>query len=160
MLIEGRPNYLAASAWFDGGDYSLIELGEGCTVSINVSVLTHDWSLFTIGRGMGLDLPNPTGIQRPVKIGRYAFIGACSVLLPGADIGDGALVGAGSVVRGKVPPWSVTTGNPAQVVGDSREYLIRYLRKRGLLNLADEVEGRWEKDRLEAGAEGRAASES
>ena len=92
MKIHGQPNYLASSIWLDGSDYSLIELNEGCTLSSEVRVFTHDWSLYTIGRGMGLKMDKPIGIFRPVRIGKYAFIGSGSILLPGADIGDGVLL--------------------------------------------------------------------
>ena len=51
--------------------------------------------------------------------------------MPGTDIGRGALVGGGSVVRGRVPPWTVVTGSPAEPVGDSRDYLQKQLERAG-----------------------------
>lgn len=48
MVFKGRPNYISSSAYFDGGNYSLIELGEGVTISSEVSFLTHDWALNTV----------------------------------------------------------------------------------------------------------------
>jgi acetyltransferase-like isoleucine patch superfamily enzyme len=135
MKILGQPNFLARTIQLDGSDYSLIELNEGCTLSDHVQVFTHDWSLYTIGRGMGLKIDKPIGIFRPVRIGKYAFIGAGSILLPGTDIGDGALVGAGSVVRGQVPPWTIVAGSPAQQVGDSREFVCKNLSRMGLTEL-------------------------
>ena len=33
MKMTGKPNYLSAKIWFDGTDYSNIELGKGCTIS-------------------------------------------------------------------------------------------------------------------------------
>jgi acetyltransferase-like isoleucine patch superfamily enzyme len=44
------------------------------------------------------------------------WIGANCVLLDGARIGRGAVVGAGSVVRGELPAYSISAGNPAKVV--------------------------------------------
>ncbi len=140
MKIIGQPNFLASTIWLDGSDYSLIELNEGCTLSSAVRVFTHDWSLYTIGRGMGLILDKPIGIFRPVRIGKYAFIGAGSILLPGADVGDGAIVGAGSVVRGQVPPWTIAVGSPAKPVGDSREFVCKNLRHMGLTTLLRKAE--------------------
>ncbi len=140
MRILGQPNYIAAHVRFDGTDYSWVELNEGCTISDTVLVLTHDWSPYTIGRGLGLSLPEPIGIFRPVRVGRYAFVGIRSILMPGADVGDGAVIGAGSVVRGKVPPWTIMAGNPAEPVGDSRQFLLRNLRKMGRDDLAQQVE--------------------
>jgi len=140
MRILGQPNFLASTIWLDGSDYSLIELNEGCTLSGDVRVFTHDWSLYTVGRGMGLKIDKPIGIFRPVRIGKYAFIGAGSILLPGADIGDGAIVGAGSVVRGRVPPWTIVVGSPAQPAGDSREFVCKNLRRMGLTELLNQAQ--------------------
>jgi hypothetical protein len=135
VKVNGRPNYLAGQISWDGSDYSRIELNEGCTVSNCVCILTHDWALTTVGRAMGLDIPEdrPIGIHRPVRIGRFAFVGAGSILLPGADVGDGAIVGAGTVVRGKIEPFSLVVGNPCQVLGDSRDYAKRKFAALGIV---------------------------
>lgn len=45
------------------------------------------------------------------------WIGARVTLLKGAHIGRGAVIGSGSVVRCKIPPYSLVVGNPAKVVG-------------------------------------------
>jgi acetyltransferase-like isoleucine patch superfamily enzyme len=52
-----------------------------------------------------------------VVIGQGAAVGAGSVLLPGVRIGRWAMVGAGAVVRHDVPPHALVVGNPARVVG-------------------------------------------
>lgn len=46
-----------------------------------------------------------------------ASIGANATLLPGINIGAGAMVGAGAVVTGDVPPMAIVVGNPARIVG-------------------------------------------
>jgi acetyltransferase-like isoleucine patch superfamily enzyme len=51
----------------------------------------------------------------PTRVCRRAAIGSGSVILCGVTIGEGALVGAGSVVTRDVPPSAVVTGNPAVV---------------------------------------------
>lgn len=45
------------------------------------------------------------------------WIASNVTLLAGANIGRGAIIGAGSVVRTKVPPYAIVTGNPAKVMG-------------------------------------------
>ena len=50
------------------------------------------------------------------RIKKGASIGANSVILPGITIGEGALVGAGSVVTRDVPSKAVVAGNPAQIM--------------------------------------------
>jgi len=52
----------------------------------------------------------------PIRIGPNGWIAAWSVVLPGVTIGDGAVVGAGSVVTKDVAPWTVVGGNPAKFI--------------------------------------------
>jgi acetyltransferase-like isoleucine patch superfamily enzyme len=58
--------------------------------------------------------------MRAVSIENGCDIGLGAILLPGVRIGEGAIVGAGSVVTGNVAPGSVVAGSPA-----------RFLRHRG-----------------------------
>ena len=53
---------------------------------------------------------------RPIHVGRSAWIGFDSCILPGVSIGEGAIVGARSVVREDVEPFTIVAGNPARVV--------------------------------------------
>ncbi|MGE3623412.1 MAG: DapH/DapD/GlmU-related protein [Bdellovibrionales bacterium] len=54
--------------------------------------------------------------EKPVVVGDNAWIGACSIILPGAVIGSHSVIGAGSVVTGEIPPCSVAAGVPARVI--------------------------------------------
>jgi acetyltransferase-like isoleucine patch superfamily enzyme len=63
-----------------------------------------------------LRLPPAEEEVRPVVIGAGVWIGRQCQILPGVRIGDGSVVGAGSVVRTHVPPYSVVAGNPAKVM--------------------------------------------
>jgi UDP-2-acetamido-3-amino-2,3-dideoxy-glucuronate N-acetyltransferase len=51
-------------------------------------------------------------------IGRGASIGANATILPGIQVGERAMVGAGSVVTRSVPAHAIVVGNPARVIGD------------------------------------------
>lgn len=51
-----------------------------------------------------------------VVIGDDVWIGANSVVLPGVTIGNGAVVGAGSVVTKNVPQYAIIAGNPAKII--------------------------------------------
>jgi acetyltransferase-like isoleucine patch superfamily enzyme len=57
---------------------------------------------------------NPGSRTAPVAIHRRAFVGGHSILLKGATVGEAAVVGAGSVVRGAVPALQIWAGNPAR----------------------------------------------
>jgi acetyltransferase-like isoleucine patch superfamily enzyme len=52
----------------------------------------------------------------PVSIGNNVWIGANSMILPGAIIGDHSVIGAGSIVTGHIPAKSVAAGSPARVI--------------------------------------------
>src|SRR5262249_1703810 len=53
---------------------------------------------------------------RPIRIGSNVWIGFDSCILPGVTIGDGAIVGARSVVVNDVEPYTVVAGNPARFI--------------------------------------------
>ncbi len=54
--------------------------------------------------------------DKGIRIGSDVLIGARSVLVDGCQIGDGAVVGLGSIVTGNVPPYAVVFGAPAKVI--------------------------------------------
>lgn len=54
--------------------------------------------------------------SRGIEIENDVWVGANSIILDGGSIGEGAVIGAGSVVRGRVPPYSIYIGNPGHVV--------------------------------------------
>lgn len=126
VIIHGTPNYISNTAYFDGSDFSMIELGDGCTISREVMFLTHDYSIHTVLVGLSDTLCEETNsrlkawdqcnnalIQRKIIVGDHSFIGARASLLPGTRIGNNCIVGAGAVVRGNVPDNTIVTGNPA-----------------------------------------------
>ncbi|MFF2487717.1 acyltransferase [Microbacterium sp. NPDC058062] len=53
-----------------------------------------------------------------VRIGRDVWIGGGSIVLSGVSIGEGALIGSGSVVTRDIPRYAIAVGNPAKVIGD------------------------------------------
>jgi acetyltransferase-like isoleucine patch superfamily enzyme len=126
MNMVGRPTFIASDAWFDGSmNYALITLHEGCNISRDVRVLTHDWSPYTVFRSLGRQSTAPIGRLLPVEVGPHAFIGLGVILMPGAKIGRGAIIGAGTVVRGKVDDYAIAIGNPMEIIGDARDYVKR-----------------------------------
>lgn len=52
-----------------------------------------------------------------VVIGNDVWVGHGSLIISGVEVGDGAVIGAGSVVRRDVPPYAIVVGNPARVTG-------------------------------------------
>jgi acetyltransferase-like isoleucine patch superfamily enzyme len=63
----------------------------------------------------------PAGCEpRAVRIGNDVWIGMRAVILAGVTIGDGAVIGAGAVVKQDVPPYCTASGNPARIVRQPR----------------------------------------
>jgi acetyltransferase-like isoleucine patch superfamily enzyme len=54
--------------------------------------------------------------ERPVEIGADCWIGMGVCILPGSRLGDGCVVGAGSVVAGELEPNCIAVGNPARAI--------------------------------------------
>ena len=92
-------------------------------MSSYIRVLTHDWSPHTIAKAFDLPQEKPLGILSTVEIGDYSFIGTGTILMPGCKIGKACIIGAGTVVRGDIPDYSIYIGSPGKVVGDSRKYV-------------------------------------
>ena len=68
----------------------------------------------------GWDMEPPKIKDLPIKgdtvIGNDVWIGQNALILPGVHIGDGAIIGANSVVSGDVAPYTVVAGNPARLI--------------------------------------------
>jgi len=58
--------------------------------------------------------------SKPIKICNDAWIGMNVIILKGVTVGEGAIIGAGSVVTRDVPAWCVVAGNPAKVIKELR----------------------------------------
>ena len=91
-----------------------ITLGNDITIAKDVSFIStnHQFRsrLIKINKqGMETKLP-------PIVVGDDVWIGEKAIILKSVTIGEGAVVGAGSVVTKDVPPYSVVVGNPAHVV--------------------------------------------
>ncbi len=130
--ISDNPGdcWISPTIFLDSAGYEMISIGNDCTISFDVAILVHDYSINTAFRAVG----EPDGekhrlIMRPVRIGDNCFIGARVTILPGATIGDNCIVGSGSVVRGKIPSGSIVSGNPATAISDVEGFAKKHLER-------------------------------
>lgn len=84
-----------------------LTIGDEATLVQGCRILCHDASSI---RRIGATFVSP------VHVGRRAFIGADSIVLPGVTIGDDAIVAAGAVVTHDVPPGVLVAGCPARQI--------------------------------------------
>lgn len=100
-----------------------LHLGEGVQVTTHCALLTHSshQAVRLAGRAYWGDADPPGFVRRPTHVGAYSFIGPHSVVMPGSRIGRGVIVKAYSYVDGEVPDFAVVGGQPAVVLGDTRE---------------------------------------
>lgn len=57
-------------------------------------------------------------VKEQVTINDLASVGSCSIILPGVNVGEGAVVAAGSVVTKDVEAYTIVAGVPARKIGD------------------------------------------
>jgi len=92
-----------------------VDIGERCQIGADVLISDTDFhALDPIVRREATDWSRVA--SAPVRIGNDVFIGSRAIVLKGVEIGDGAVIGAGSVVTRSVRSRCVAAGNPARVV--------------------------------------------
>lgn len=123
---EGH-GFIHPSVSFDGNDYSMISIGKGTTISADVVLLTHDYSITKGLNSLGIEAS--ARFLKPISIGENSFIGMRSVILPGSVIGNNTVIGAGSIVSGNIPDRVVAAGNPARVICSVEEWTRRHMEK-------------------------------
>jgi acetyltransferase-like isoleucine patch superfamily enzyme len=92
----GADVWIGYEALIETGCPELVTIGDRVLIGIRSTIIAHFHEV------------------RGVTIKNDVYIGACSVILPGVTVGEGAVVSAGSVVTTSVPPMTVVQGNPAR----------------------------------------------
>lgn len=105
LLQVGNHCWIGEDCWID--NIAPTVLSDDVCISQGVYVCTgnHDWSD-----------PAFRLMVQPVRFEKGSWVGAKAVVGPGTTIGECAVVTAGSVVNGSVPPYEIHAGNPARFV--------------------------------------------
>lgn len=124
LMVYGKPQFRARlGSGPDGvlrlGDrvfvnegaylFAVKEITVGNDVRIGPEVHIYDSDFHPVG-------PESETRVAPIRIGNDVWIGQRAIILPGVEIGDHSVVGAGAVVTRSVPSRCVVAGNPAVVV--------------------------------------------
>lgn len=87
---------------------SKVYIGKNCSISWDVCILDRDYHCI-----------NNIEDSKEIIIGDNVWIGCRSTILKGVTIGEGAVIGAGSVVTKDVPARSCVAGNPAKIIKEN-----------------------------------------
>ena len=123
------PERLAVGDHVFVGHFSVLDatyglrIGEGCQIGFFTGIFSHSShaAIRLYGRAYVQTAEKQAYFTAPVELGDYCFIGAHATLLPGTKLGRGSLVSAYSLVSGSHPDFAILAGQPAQVVGDTRQ---------------------------------------
>lgn len=100
--------------YFDVGNSHLITIEDGVWITSRCIILCHKRVLKDYI--FGDDINCCPMQEKPVVLKRGCHIGMGSIIMPGVTIGEGAIIGAGSVVTRDIPPYTCAVGIPAKVV--------------------------------------------
>ena len=110
----GKNVFVGDHVVIDLGHADLIEIEDYAHITGGCRLLCHQRDLndYCIGDNAAL-----CGYRLgKIHIGKGCMIGMETIIMPGVTIGEGAIVGAGSLVTKDIPAWTVATGRPAKVV--------------------------------------------
>ena len=110
----GKECFIGDYVRIDPGHADMITLEVHVSVAAGCRLLCHqrDFSNYCVGD----DYMDLGYIVKPIVLKKGCLIGMESFVMPGVTIGEGAIVGAGSLVTKDVPAWTVATGRPAKVI--------------------------------------------
>lgn len=114
----GTEIRLGSGVFFNYGcvvlDVGRVTIGDRVQIGPYVQVLTADHPRNAAKRALGAEW------GRAITIGADAWVGGGAILLPGVNIGEGAIVAAGAVVTRDVPAHTTAGGNPARALSKTR----------------------------------------
>lgn len=110
----GKGVFIGTQVMTDSSNPKLVKIEDGVHIAARSIILCHQRNLsnYFIGEDYG-KLPY---VRKQVHLKKGCLIGTQSLIMPGVTIGEGAIVGAFSLVTKDVPPWTIVTGRPAIVV--------------------------------------------
>lgn len=115
----GKNTFFGDYVRIDTSYADLIYIGDFTHITSGCRILCHQRDLTNYCKGdNAADLGYKIG---EVHIGKGVMVGMETLIMPGVTIGDGAIIGAGSIVDKDIPSWTIATGRPARVVKSIQE---------------------------------------
>lgn len=115
----GKDVFVGDNVRIDSGHADLIYVGDHAHITGGCRLLCHQRDLrdYRVGDDAA-KLPYRLG---EIHIGKGVMIGMESLIMPGVTIGDGAIVGAYSLVTKDIPAWTIATGRPAKPIKEIKQ---------------------------------------
>jgi dTDP-4-amino-4,6-dideoxy-D-glucose acyltransferase len=116
-----------------GGKSAQLILGDFCSVAAGVRIICRGDEHLGVGI-VGALIPaqfKDRHIGEVIEVPRFAALGTNAIVMPGVKIGEGAVLGANSMLKMDAEPWTVYAGSPARP--------IRLREKDNILNFAKEI---------------------
>ena len=115
----GKDIFVGDHVRIDGGHSDLIYIGDHAHITGGCRLLCHQRDLTNYKKGDdAAALPYRVG---EIRIGKGVMVGMETLIMPGVTIGDGAIIGAYSLVTKDIPAWTIAIGRPAKVVKEIKE---------------------------------------
>ncbi len=115
----GKDVFVGDHVRVDTGHANLIYVGDHAHLTGGCRLLCHQRDLKNYRKGDdAAKLPYKLG---EIHVGKGVMVGMETLIMPGVTIGDGAIVGAYSLVTKDIPAWTIATGRPAKVVKEIAE---------------------------------------
>ena len=110
----GKNVFIGSHIYIDAGHADKIYIEDFAHITAGTVLLCHKRELkdYCVGDNYA-NLPYKTG---EIHIGRGCSTGTGTLIMPGVSIGEGAIIGAGSLVTTDIPAWTIAVGRPAKVV--------------------------------------------
>jgi acetyltransferase-like isoleucine patch superfamily enzyme len=111
-------NSVRASNWVHIAATHYVEIGDHCLIGSKVIITDHGHGQYANGHSSPLEPPAKRRLDsnRKVIIGRNVWLGESVVVMPDVTIGEGAVIGANSIVSRDIPPFTVAVGAPARPI--------------------------------------------
>jgi len=116
----GKDVFIGSNLWIDSGHADMIILEDHVHIAGECTLLCHQRNLSNYHQGD--DYAKLAYNIKRIHLKKGCLIGQRTMVMPGVTIGEGAIVGAYSLVTKDIPAWTIATGRPAKVV---RQILMR-----------------------------------
>lgn len=116
----GKDVYIGPLVNIDNAYPEYVYLDNYCSVNQGATIIAHT----NVRKRLG-------GVVKckvtPVHLKEYSLVSINAIILPGVEIGEYSIVSAGSVVLNNIKPYSLAIGNPARVLNNHKEKVIKQM---------------------------------